>query len=354
MKEQNSLDIKILDVDIRLVSGDRKFFYYLSSLFKRYETVFEEEKAIISSFDWQDEFLKKNPLKLCKTADYSNIGPNIALSKKNNGIKFLKKIHGKRFKVDFKISGNKIQQEFLCHRKLIKDFFDSLKGKKQYMDLFEISYYLFYYPFFWFLENFRDIHLLHASCVDTPKGGIVIAGLPGSGKSVTSLGLWNKRPENKLISDNIVLYDRENIYTCPEPIRLHDEGKKLIDDKRLQRIDILNKNTCKGFYKIDEGRKDKCKPVIFLLAGLSDETIMEEMNSESAAGMVFNQSLQGAEILNYFEYASLLNFLKPEKNLFKDRMESLSSLFKNVKCFSLTISRNNPIDSTVDKIMSLL
>ena len=350
-----TLEIKMLDTKVRMLLKDRFFYSYLSSIFQEYLSGENEKDAdIVSSFEWHKEFLKKNPLKIDKTAGYDSIGPNIAFSRKGASLRFLKKIHGRRFKVDFNISGGKINQEFSCHKKIIKDFVDGLKGKPRYMDLFEISYFLFYYPFFWFLENFKGIHPLHASCVDTPKGGIIIAGLPGSGKSVTSLALWSKHGGNKLISDNIVLYDRESVYACPEPIRLHDEGKKLIDDNRICRIDAVDKDACKGFYKINEGRKDKCKPVLFLLVGLSDEYNIEEMSPDSAAGMVFNQSLQGAEILNYFEYASLLNFLKPEKNLFKERIGALGNLFGNLKCFSFTISRNKPIDMTLDKILSLL
>lgn len=352
---RDTLEIKMLDIRVKLLLKDKDCCSYLSSIFQEYLFDGKEGDAdIISTFKWQEEFLKRNPLRLIGTAGYDNIGPNIALSKKDSSLKFLKKIHGRRFKVDFNLSGKKVNQDFFCHKKTIKSLIDDLKRRPRYMDLFEISYYLFYYPFFWFLENFKGIHPLHASCVDTPKGGVIIAGLPGSGKSVTSLALWSKHNENKLISDNIILYDHENIYACPEPIRLHDGGRKLIEDNRLARIDIMGKDACKGFYKINEGRKDKCRPVLFLLAGLSDEYNLEEMSPDSAAGMILNQSLQGAELLNYFEYSSLLNFLKPDKNLFKERIEALNDLFRNVKCFSITVSRNKPIDSTVDKIMSLL
>jgi len=348
-----TLEIKMLDTKVRLILDDKEYYSYLSSIFQGYLSS-EKDVDITSAFGWQKEFLRKNPLRLKKIEGHDSIGPNIVLSRKDAVLRFLKKIHGRRFRVDFNLLGEKINQEFFCHKKIIKDFVDNLKGKPRYMDLFEISYFLFYYPFFWFLENFKGIYPLHASCVDTPKGGIIIAGLPGSGKSVTSLALWSKYGENKLISDNIVLYDRENVYACPEPIRLHDEGKEMIDDDRLARIDIMSKDACKGFYKIDKGRKDKCKPVLFLLAGLSDGYNIEGMSPDSAAGMVFNQSLQGAELLNYFEYASLLNFLKPDKNLFKERMEALTPLFKNMKCFSFVISRNKPLDLTLDKILALL
>lgn len=347
------LSINILNTRIDLLFQDENFYSYMESILEGYISPDEKNTDIISRFEWQEEFIRKNPLRLEKRPGYENIGPNIALAKQGNHLEFLKKVHGRRFRTGFTLTGQKIEQNLCCHKKILKDLMARLKQRPQHMDFFEIGYFLFYYPLFWFLENFREIFPMHASCVDTPKGGIIIAGLPGSGKSVTSLALWSKYSDNRLLSDNIILHDRQNVYACPELVRLHSEGIMLVGDDRLERIDVRGKGFGKGFYAVKKGRTGISKPALFLLVRLSEEYSLKEMDTEAAVNLVFNQNLQGAELLNYFEYASLLGFLDPRKNLFKERMDALSTLFKRVRSFSLSVPRDKPIDLVLSKILKL-
>lgn len=348
------LEIEILNTRIDLSIQDREFYSYMQVVLEDYLSAGRKDADIVSKFQWQEEFIKKNPLRLEKKSGYDNIGPNIALAESGKRIEFLKKIHGRRLKSDFDLTGRKIKQELYCHKKVLKDLVSRLKQRPQHMDFFEIGYFLFYYPLFWSLENFKGIFPMHASCVDTPKGGIIIAGLPGSGKSVTSLALWSKYSDNRLLSDNIILHDRQDVYACPEPIRLHAEGKQLVGDDRLARIDAKDRKSSKGFYMVRKGRSEISKPAIFLLIRLSEKYSLKEIDTEAAVKMAFNQNLQGAELLNYFEYASLLSFLNTEKSIFKERMDTLNTLFKGMRSFSLSVPRNKPIDPVLTNILNLL
>jgi hypothetical protein len=56
---------------------------------------------------------------------------------------------------------------------------DALRRKR----FTRLLYFLVYYPLFWWLEHQRDTHPLHAAAVETPMGGILLAGPSGVGKS---------------------------------------------------------------------------------------------------------------------------------------------------------------------------
>ncbi len=345
-----SAKFRILETAIKIDSDDSEFLSYLHSTLSGYRDTEGEDTDISSSFAWQEELLKKNPLSLRRDSSSESIGANIILSRNENNIRFLKKIHGRRLKLEFTLKDGRLHQELFSHRKRLKELLDRLKNKTKCLHFFELSYFLLYYPLFWYLESFRDIHPLHASCVDTPGGSILMAGLPGSGKTVTSLSLWKKKG-SALVSDNIVLYDGKKVYSCPEPIRLHGDGASLVGGGKLEELDV---GASKGFYIVREGRAEDASPAVFLLMGLSDKFSVEEIDSESAAGMAFSQSIQGAEILNYFDYASLLNFLDIGTNLFNRRIGALKALFEGVKCFKVNVPRGSTADFISEKISGLL
>ncbi|MCM8774254.1 MAG: hypothetical protein NC820_05930 [Candidatus Omnitrophica bacterium] len=81
------------------------------------------------------------------------------------------------------------------------------------MYFFEITYPLVYYPIFWYLEYFKDTHCLHASAIKIGEKGIVICGLEGMGKTTLSLEL-SQELNGQFISDNLIFYDKTNIYSC--------------------------------------------------------------------------------------------------------------------------------------------
>ncbi len=85
-----------------------------------------------------------------------------------------------------------------------------------------IVYYAVYYPVWWHLECTRAAHPLHAGAVVLDGKAILLAGLPGSGKSTVAVSFLNV-PEAALLSDNIVLHDGTNIWGCYEPLLLGDE-----------------------------------------------------------------------------------------------------------------------------------
>jgi hypothetical protein len=70
-----------------------------------------------------------------------------------------------------------------------------------------LIYYLIYFPWAWWLERERGWTLLHAAAVTAPAGsgswgpqnGVLFSGLPGCGKSTTTLAFLNQ-PEWQIVS----------------------------------------------------------------------------------------------------------------------------------------------------------
>lgn len=74
-----------------------------------------------------------------------------------------------------------------------------------------------HFPLFWYLENYREIHLLHGAAIKG-KENICFIGLDGAGKTRSVFDYLGKG--YKLISDNFILFDESKIYAFFEALRL--------------------------------------------------------------------------------------------------------------------------------------
>ena len=72
---------------------------------------------------------------------------------------------------------------------------------------------------------------MHASGIDLDGQGIVIGGVGGVGKTTTGVSLLAQEG-TRLVSENLIFYDAERIYSCYEPIRLDDASVELLGARR--------------------------------------------------------------------------------------------------------------------------
>ena len=89
-----------------------------------------------------------------------------------------------------------------------------------------LLYYLFYHPLLWWLSRGAGWQVLHGAAVATPIGAIVLAGMPGCGKSTLSVAMLAD-PRHRMISDNLVLHDGVNAMACPELLLLDENSRRL-------------------------------------------------------------------------------------------------------------------------------
>lgn len=89
-----------------------------------------------------------------------------------------------------------------------------------------LLYYLFYHPVLWHLSRLEGMHVLHGGAVATPGGAVVLAGMPGCGKSTLSVAMLGD-DACRMLSDNLVLHDGARVWACPELLLLDENSRRL-------------------------------------------------------------------------------------------------------------------------------
>jgi hypothetical protein len=106
----------------------------------------------------------------------------------------------------------------LRHRSQI----EALRGRR----FSTLLYYFFYHPLIWWLSRGAGWNLLHGGAVTTRIGAVLMAGMPGCGKSTLSVAMLADA-DQKMLSDNLVLHDGENVLAMPELLLLDERSRKL-------------------------------------------------------------------------------------------------------------------------------
>jgi hypothetical protein len=99
---------------------------------------------------------------------------------------------------------------------------DSLRARR----FSTLLYYLFYHPLLWWLSRGAGWQVIHGGAIATPKGAIVLAGMPGCGKSTLTVSMLAD-PRHRMLSDNLVLHDGANVIAVPELLLLDETSRRL-------------------------------------------------------------------------------------------------------------------------------
>ncbi len=99
---------------------------------------------------------------------------------------------------------------------------DELRGRR----FSTLLYYLFYHPLLWWLSRGAGWQVLHGGAIATPVGAVVLAGMPGCGKSTLSVAMLADA-RLRMLSDNLVLHDGRNAMACPELLLLDETSRRL-------------------------------------------------------------------------------------------------------------------------------
>ena len=89
-----------------------------------------------------------------------------------------------------------------------------------------LIYYLIYFPWAWWMELERGWSLQHAAGLVWGEDGILLAGLPGCGKSAVVWAALH-RAGWRFLSDNLLFVHRRRMWACPEPIHLDRRAREL-------------------------------------------------------------------------------------------------------------------------------
>ncbi len=140
-----------------------------------------------------------------------------------------------------------------------------------------ILYYMVYHPIVWWLSRHRALHVLHGAGVCKDGRAALFGGMPGCGKSTLAVSLLSD-PACMMLSDNMVLYDTDQVRACPELLLLDRASLAMVGTaaKRLQpagdtrvfareafRPDVISMEgvTPGAFFAVERGAETRKRPL---------------------------------------------------------------------------------------------
>jgi hypothetical protein len=226
----------------------------------------------------------------------------------------------------------------------------------EYKKFFSLMSYLVYYPLIWHLETFRGWTILHASALATARGGIIIGGLGGVGKTTTCVALM-QRPGISLISENIIFTDGELIYPCYEPIRLDEGSLAMLGENPhgLSRMAFPEGLKEKWLFHLKKkALPEKVQPVWMFLPQFSSRHYVKPLPSEAVAEKILAMNRLTRELDDYGWYAAALDMHWPKAGQASNRINALHRLAQQVRCYELGIDRSAGVEAVVEDILKTI
>jgi hypothetical protein len=218
-----------------------------------------------------------------------------------------------------------------------------------------VLYYMIYYPVFFRLER-QGLLPLHAAAVDLDGTGVVFCGLPGSGKTTLSLALLCL-PEARLLSDNIIFYDKERVFSCPEPVLVDDLSLKLIGNASSVLLPLGTRHVFdRHWCHIDPDRLvDETVPRILLFVGLGAKTTLRPLSCAETYQRFASVNCIAKELRRYLVYRSVLGLLSPE-SLHREHTDQgiIGGLQQQGRCYELTVSSGDGVKRAIDMVNTLV
>jgi hypothetical protein len=217
-----------------------------------------------------------------------------------------------------------------------------------------ILYYMIYYPTFWWLER-RGLFPLHAAAVDLAGTGMVFCGLPGCGKSTLSLALLSS-PGARLLSDNIIFYGRDRVFSCPEPVLVDDPSVELIGDAGsalhpLGRRHVFGRSWC---HVEPERLVDQTVPRLFFFVGLGEKTALRPLSGEEAIQRFASANWIAQELRRYLVYRSVLGLSQTsDHGMDNGDQPALHTLLSQGRSYELTVGWGAGFQEALDQVRQL-
>lgn len=225
--------------------------------------------------------------------------------------------------------------------------------------LFGLTSWLVYHPLAWYLEHFRGLYLLHASGVsirpsDDERHGraIVIPGVGGVGKTTTCVALVAQG--GRLISENLVFHDAENVYSCYEPIRLDQRSVGLLRDSRhtLEKADIPDGAKSKNMYHLGPDAVVDVAPGGWLFVPrFTRSAFMREIEVAECVERLLTFNELTREVNDYAWFAATLNLKWPTSRSLERRAETLRAFVQSMQCYEIGIDRGQGIEPVLHTIL---
>ena len=199
-----------------------------------------------------------------------------------------------------------------------------------------LAYYSVYYPVWWHLEAARAAHPLHAAGVVVGGRALVLAGLPGAGKSSLVLGLLAGGGA-ELMSDNVVLHDGEQVFGCFEPLLLDAAARAAAGSAAglapLGRRHVWGRDAFHVPHRVGGVAPGR---IAFLARGA--QTRIEPLDPAACARALLAIDVAAKEVRRYHVFAAIMGMGEPDGLLgVAERAARLERLCASVPCDRLVV-----------------
>lgn len=223
----------------------------------------------------------------------------------------------------------------------------------RYKKFFGLMSYFVFYPLAWYLEHFRGIYLMHASGIDVSGHGIIIGGVGGVGKTTTGVSLL-AHEGTRLVSENLIFYDAQRIYSCYEPIRLDDQSVELLGSRRaiLSPAEIPDGANHKNVYHVARRAVvDSVEASALFVPRFTPQGYIRPLEAEHAMELLLAFNELTREVNDYYWFAATLNVLWPTPNSLEKRAATLRALLERSSRWELGIDRSRGVEPVVRAIL---
>lgn len=223
----------------------------------------------------------------------------------------------------------------------------------RFKKFFGLMSWFVFYPLAWYLEHFRGLYLLHASGIDIAGHGVVIAGVGGVGKTTTGVSLL-AHEGTRLVSENLIFYDAERIYSCYEPIRLDDQSVELLGARRaiLAECEIPDGANHKNVYHVRRSAVLDATPASALFVPrFTREASVRPLAAARAVEylLAFNELTR--EVNDYQWFAATLNVAWPVLGSLERRAATIRGFVERMGCWELGIDRTQGVEPVVRAVL---
>ncbi|MBT5490762.1 hypothetical protein HOK00_00175 [bacterium] len=333
----NKITLNIHNTILRIQTDNLEFFDFIKKDMYYFVSDTKRNTTINSNIFFTKQY---------KNVDFNNFNKIGANSYINNEILIYKDID---FIIEAYYEKNSIVLNCFIHNKntikrQTKNIIKTILGRKVEKNyaFLHIVRRLIIFPSFYYMENFKHMHVMHASAFTFKDKTFVLAGLANIGKSTNSL-VSTFDFDGKFLSDNFLIYDYSKVYSFPELIRVSDETMNMIQNsKKLGKHKYTRGH--RKLYEIDKQYiNDNSNVDILIFPSLSSKFKIERIDLEYAIELILSSNEYVQEFHN-IDFISMFNRIhKSSYSPHIDKVKVLKELLKDTKLFIVAFDKNkNP------------
>ncbi len=208
-----------------------------------------------------------------------------------------------------------------------------------------LLYYLVYHPMLWWLSRVNGWHVLHAGAVAQGAEALVFSGMPGCGKSTLVVALLAD-PSRFMLSDNLLLHDREAVHACPELLLLDPPSRERAGPG-ARRLVATGERRVYGreAYRPDSTVQDRVRPVAIFNLGRGSRTECTLLEPERAVRLLQANNVMAKEVRRIEIMDRVLDCVAQTEA--PEQGADLRAMLERVPCYALWIAADAPLDGVI-------